>query len=47
MKGYCMKCKKMSEMMNSKELTKKGRRFAQGSCGKCKTKMFKILPKKK
>ena len=42
--GYCLKCKKKSEMHNVKEVTmKNGRKAAKGTCS-CGTNMFKILP---
>lgn len=43
--GYCMKCKKKREMLNPKKVVKSGRKFGTGTCKKCGTKMFKILPK--
>jgi hypothetical protein len=48
--GYCVKCKAKKEMDNAKEITMKGkgstkRRAMTGVCGKCGTKMFKILGK--
>ncbi|MFA5050507.1 MAG: DUF5679 domain-containing protein [Patescibacteria group bacterium] len=51
MKGYCVKCKaKDSEMNDVKEVVMNGkggvkRRAATGTCAKCGTKMYKILPK--
>lgn len=45
--GYCVKCKKKQEMINSKEVTmKNGRRAIKGKCPICGTGMFKILGKK-
>jgi RNase P subunit RPR2 len=50
--AYCVKCKDKREMVNAKEVTMKGkgdtkRSAVTGSCEKCGTKMFKILPKSK
>lgn len=43
--GYCLKCKKKSEMKNSEQVKmKNGRPAMKGECAKCATKMFKILP---
>jgi RNase P subunit RPR2 len=42
-KGYCMKCKKLSEMTATKKVKmKNGRPALKGKCGKCGTSMFKI-----
>jgi len=47
MEGYCVKCKKKREMSNAKEVSMKGgRRAMKGSCGVCKTGMYRILGKK-
>lgn len=44
-KGYCVKCRKPSEMKNAKEVKMKtGRKAMKGSCVKCGTGMYKILP---
>lgn len=43
MKGYCMKHKKMMEMVGTKSVKmKNGRKATKGKCGKCGTNMFKI-----
>jgi len=43
MEGYCIKCKKMSEMKNPvKKKLKNGRDATTGTCKKCGTKIFKI-----
>jgi hypothetical protein len=43
MEGYCMKCKKKSEMVDVKEIKmKNGRPAVSGKCSVCGTKMFKI-----
>jgi len=49
MEGYCVKCHKKQEIQNSKEVAMKGkggakRRALTGTCPKCGTKMFRILP---
>jgi len=42
-KGYCVKCKKKTEMKNPKPVTLKNKRKAtKGECPKCGTKMFRI-----
>lgn len=48
MQGYCVKCKGKREMEGTAEVSfgKKGRRAMKGTCPKCGTKMFRILPKK-
>lgn len=44
-KGYCVKCRKPSEMKNPKEVKMKtGRTAVKGTCVKCGTGMYKILP---
>ena len=44
-KGYCVKCRKPSEMKNPKEVKMKtGRMAMKGTCVKCGTGMYKILP---
>jgi RNase P subunit RPR2 len=43
MQAYCMKCRKMREMRNTKAITlKNGRPATQGVCPVCGTKMFRI-----
>jgi len=43
-KAYCMKCKKMMEMVKTKNVTmKNGRKAMKGSCSKCGTGMYKIM----
>ena len=45
--GYCMKCKTKREMEDAKKTVMKNKReAAKGVCGKCGTKMFKILSDK-
>jgi len=47
-KGYCVKCRKESEMVEAVQVTmKNGRPAVKGKCGKCGTGMYKILSKKK
>jgi len=42
-KGYCVKCKKKTEMKEPKPVVmKNGRKATKGECPKCGTKMFKI-----
>lgn len=49
--GYCVKCRVNGRIMkDAKEVSMKGkggvaRKAATGSCEKCGTKMYKILPK--
>lgn len=46
-KGFCMRCRKQTEMENTTEvITKNKRRMLKGVCSKCGTKMCKILGKK-
>ncbi len=46
-KGYCVKCRQESEMVEAQEVTmKNGRPAVKGKCGKCGTGMYKILSKK-
>ncbi|MFA6992820.1 MAG: DUF5679 domain-containing protein [Candidatus Gracilibacteria bacterium] len=46
--GYCVKCKAKREMSNTEEVKmKNGRAAMKGSCSKCGTGMYKILPGKK
>jgi hypothetical protein len=48
MDGWCVKCKKKSEMKDAKEVTmKNGRKAMKGTCTKCGTGMYKILGMKK
>jgi RNase P subunit RPR2 len=43
MQAYCMKCRKMREMKNTKRITmKNGRPATEGVCPVCGTKMFRI-----
>jgi RNase P subunit RPR2 len=45
--AYCVKCKAKTEIKNPKEIImKNGRPAITGTCSKCGTKVFKILPKK-
>ncbi len=45
--AYCVKCKAKSEMKNSQRVTmKNGRPAMKGTCSKCGTGMYKILPSK-
>jgi len=42
--GRCMKCKTTVEIQNGKEqIMKNGRKAISGVCGKCGTKVFRIL----
>ncbi len=46
--AYCVKCKAKSEMKDAKEVKmKNGRPAMKGTCVKCGTGMYKILPSKK
>lgn len=50
--AYCVKCKAKRMMNDAKEVSFAGkgggeRRALSGTCEKCGTKMFKILPKAK
>jgi hypothetical protein len=46
--GYCMKCKKKQEMVNTQNVvTKTGNSAVKGQCKKCQTNMYVILPKDK
>lgn len=46
MKAYCMKCKQKREMKGGVKVSfGKGRKAMKGTCSKCGTKMFAILPK--
>jgi hypothetical protein len=50
--AYCVKCKAKRMMKDAHETSFKGkggtaRRAMTGTCEKCGTKMFRILPKKK
>jgi NAD-dependent SIR2 family protein deacetylase len=43
MQAYCMKCRKKVEISNPKVIKmKNGRPATQGTCPKCKTKVFRI-----
>ena len=45
--AYCVKCKAKSEMKDAKKVTmKNGRPAMKGTCAKCGTGMYKILPMK-
>ncbi|QQG42344.1 MAG: hypothetical protein HYW15_02400 [Candidatus Giovannonibacteria bacterium] len=49
--AYCVKCRDKRNMTNPREVAMKGkggvqRRAMTGTCGKCGTKMFRILGKK-
>jgi RNase P subunit RPR2 len=45
--AYCVKCKAKSEMKDAKRVTmKNGRPAMKGTCSKCGTGMYKILPSK-
>jgi hypothetical protein len=45
--AYCVKCKAKSEMKDAKKVTmKNGRPAMKGTCSKCGTGMYKILPSK-
>ena len=42
-KGYCVKCKEKREMQGAKQdKMKNGRDCVKGTCGTCKTNMFRI-----
>ena len=46
-KGYCVKCKATSTMVETQKVTMKNKREAiKGKCSKCGTGMYKILGKK-
>ncbi len=46
--AYCVKCKAKSEMKDAQEVKmKNGRPAMKGTCSKCGTGMYKILPSKK
>lgn len=45
--GYCVKCRKKTEMVNAVKVTmKNGRPAMKGKCSKCGTGMYKILSSK-
>lgn len=45
--GYCVKCRKKSEMVNAEKVTmKNGRPAMKGKCTVCGTGMYKILSSK-
>lgn len=42
--GYCLKCRKKTEMLNPKRKTlKKGRQAMQGICSECKTQKMTVF----
>jgi len=44
--GRCMKCKKQVDIQKGKEIVmKNGMKAMKGECGKCGTKVFRILGK--
>ncbi|MBI2664198.1 hypothetical protein HYX10_02545 [Candidatus Woesearchaeota archaeon] len=44
--GRCMKCKKQVDIKDAKEVTMKNKMKAmKGVCGKCGTKVFRIIGK--
>ena len=44
--GFCLKCKKSTEMIESEEITmKNGRKAIRGKCPICNTKIYRILKK--
>ncbi len=46
--AFCVKCKAMAEMKDPKQVQmKNGRPAIKGTCAKCGTGMYKILPVKK
>jgi hypothetical protein len=46
MKARCMKCRKQVEIVNPKKVTmKNGMKAVKGHCGKCGTKVFRIVGK--
>lgn len=45
--GYCVKCRKKTEMANAQKVTmKNGRPALKGKCSACGTGMYKILSQK-
>lgn len=45
--AYCVKCKEKVEMSNAQKVTmKNGRPAMKGTCSKCGTGVYKILPLK-
>lgn len=43
MDAYCVKCRSKREIQGAKQVTlKNGRPATQGTCGVCKTKVFRI-----
>jgi len=47
-KAYCVKCKAKVEIKNAKQVKmKNGRPALKGTCAKCATGVYKILPSKK
>lgn len=46
--AYCVKCKAKTEVKDGEKVTmKNGRPAMKGSCSKCGTGVYKILPMKK
>ena len=44
-KGYCVKCRTMREMAKVADVEMKtGRKAKKGTCSKCGTGMYKIMP---
>lgn len=46
MKARCMKCQAQKDMKNPHVVTIKGRKYTQGKCPKCGTKMCTTAVKK-
>ena len=47
-KAYCVKCKAKTDIKNEKQVKMaNGRPALKGSCAKCGTGVYKILPAKK
>jgi hypothetical protein len=43
MEGYCVRCKSKREIKNPKQVTmKNGRRATKGTCGVCKSGIYRI-----
>jgi len=42
MKAYCVKCRQMREMKNSREVNSGKRKMLKGVCSSCGTKMNKF-----
>ncbi|MBI2138196.1 hypothetical protein HYU13_01280 [Candidatus Woesearchaeota archaeon] len=46
--GRCMKCQAQVDIKDAKEVTmKNGMKAMKGECGKCSTKVFRIMGKAK